>query len=631
MSADDDEITAARTVAEAFAIQAKRDASAPAIVAPGRLTLDYGALAGHVADATQALARAGLGRGKRVAVALPNGPEIAIALLAVMSSRAACAPLNPNLDEHASRTLLMAMRIDALVAAAGELSAPRRAAEALGLPIFEMITPGDSSSPRLVSADARRGSSAVVNAERAEPDDLALLMATSGTTGRPKIVPVSQHDLLAGMWRQLRVIPTASGDRCLCVAPLFTTSGIRRSLLQMLLTGGSIVAVPAFRAEAFVDWIRTHRPTYYSAGPAVHRAVLERYESTGPIGPTSLRFVFSGATSLPVEVEKRLEALLGVPVIQGLGMSEAGLVACNPLPPGARHPGSVGLPAEVDIAIHDEAGRKLPCQERGEVVVRGPGIIRCYEADPDENRHAFRDGWFRTGDLGYFDDQGYLYLIGRVKELINRGGFKVSPFEVDAALLRHPDIVEAATFGVPHATLGEDVDAAVVVGAGCTVTAQALRDFAFAELAAYKVPSQILIVPALPKSPLGKVRRHELATRFGDALRGRFVPPRNAREKEIAHLFTSVLGVPAIGAFDNFFHLGGDSLRGGQVIAHLNATHGSRITTTHLFRRPTVAEFAAEIDAAGQAGTQSGPPLIVPLRRHGTSPREAPQKSGKEP
>jgi acyl-CoA synthetase (AMP-forming)/AMP-acid ligase II len=620
-------LDAARTVAEMFAIQVQHDAAAVAVLAPERRALDYGALAGHVGASAQALAGAALGRGKRVAVVLPNGPEIVIALLALLSSRAASAPLNPGLDETAARALLAAMHIDAVVVAAGESSASRRAAVALGLPVLEMAAARDAPTRSFVNVEARAESAIP---ERAQPDDLALLMATSGTTGRQKVVPVSQQDLIAGMRRQMRAIEVTAADRCLCVAPLFTTSGIRRNLLSMLLSGGSIVCVPAFRAEAFVDWVHEFHPTYYSAGPAVHLAVLEHHERAGPIGPTSLRFVLSGATSLPVDVERRLEAFLGVPVIQGLGMSEAGLVACNPLPPGVRRAGSVGLPAAgVDVAIHDDAGRTLAPRESGEVVIRGPGVIRGYEASPEVNRNAFRDGWFRTGDLGHFDDDGYLYLTGRVKELINRGGFKVSPFEVDAALLRHPDVVEAATFAVPHATLGEDIDAAVIVRTDCPATAQALRDFAFGELASYKVPTQILLVAALPKSPLGKVNRHELATHFGEALCGGFAPPRSAREAEVACLFAAVLGVPAVGAFDNFFHLGGDSLRGAQVIAQLNADHGSRITTTLLFRRPTVAEFAAELDADAELGTQPGLPPLVPLQRNERRAHETP-RSGEE-
>jgi hypothetical protein len=241
-------------------------------------------------------------------------------------------------------------------------------------------------------------------------------------------------------------------------------------------------------------------------------------------------------------------------------------------------------------------------------------VIRHYEDNPDANRDAFRDGWFRTGDLGYLDDDGYLYLTGRVKELINRGGFKVSPYEVDAALLSHPDVAEAATFPVSHPTLGEDVNTAIVARTG-SADARELRDFALARLAPYKVPSQILVVPTLPKNALGKVNRRELAQQLTESLRERFTAPRTASEAQVARVFGAVLGLPDIGAFDNFFHLGGDSLRGAQVIAQINVERATSITADLLFRRPTVAEFASELDAAPGTEAKPAPPPIARLRR----------------
>lgn len=623
---DDREIAAASTVAEVLAIRARRHPAAPAILAPGRVALSYGALAELVDRTARAIAGAGLGRGKRVVVALSNGPEMAVALLAVTSC-ATCAPINPATDEDACRVMLPILRADAVVVREGEHRAVRRVAQALGLQIVEIGVSNDPTSAFVVNVD-RRVSSRPADAPR--PGDLALLMSTSGTTGRPKVIPMSQEDLIASMFRQLGAVAVTRADRCLCVAPLFTTSGIRRNLLSMIIAGGSIVCVNEFRAADFMHWIREFRPTYYAAAPAIHLALLEQYERGGPIGASSLRFVLSGAAPLPVDIERRLEHLLGVPVIQALGMSEAGLVASNPLPPGHRRPGSVGRPAGLAVAIHDEAGRALPALETGEIVLRGPGVIRHYEDNPEANRDAFRDGWFRTGDLGHFDDDGYLYLTGRVKELINRGGLKVSPYEVDTALLRHPEVGEAATFAVSHPTFGEDVNAAVVARAGST-TAQELRDFALERLAPYKVPSQILLVHALPKNPMGKVNRGQLAEQLAGALRERFTPPRTVRERQVARLFAAVLDMPDIGAFDNFFQLGGDSLRGARVVARLNAERTSSITTTLLFRRPTVAEFASALDAVCAADEQPGLPPIARLSRIGQRATAADRELGDEP
>jgi acyl-CoA synthetase (AMP-forming)/AMP-acid ligase II len=620
------EIEAASTLRGVVAAQARRDPDAPAILAPGRPALRYGALLEVIDRAVRSLANAGLGRGSRIVVALPNGPETAVALLAV-GSCATCAPLNPATDEEACRVLLKGLRADAVIVARGDRSAVRRVAQTLGLPVVEVIPSIREGAGAFVPDIDRRAAPPPGGSPQAQ--DLALLMSTSGTTGKARIVPIAQGDLIESVRRQIRAIALTSADRCLCVAPLFTTSGIRRNLLNVMVVGGSVVCVEAFRARLFVDWIREFNPTYYSAGPAIHVAVLEEHERNGSIGPSSLRLVWSGATALPVEVQRRLERLLGVPVIQSYAMSEAGLVACNPLPPGIRRPGSVGRPVGLDVVIHGDAGNALPAFETGEVVIRGP-CIRQYVDNPEANREAFRDGWFRTGDLGYFDAAGYLFLTGRVKELINRGGLKVSPYEVDAALMRHPDVAEAATFAVPHPTLGEDVNTAVVLR-NATVTAQQLRDFALERLALYKVPSQVVMVAKLPKGPLGKIRRREIARLLGASLHQKFTPPRGESEERVAGVFAAILGVPRVGAFDNFFHLGGDSLRGAQVLAQLNAMLGSNLTTALLFRRPTVAEFAAELAGVGAVGPQPGLPPIATLRRIGQRVDAIGEEKGTEP
>jgi acyl-CoA synthetase (AMP-forming)/AMP-acid ligase II/aryl carrier-like protein len=601
------------TIADVLRSQARRDPGAAAILAPGRAPMSYGALLGIVEQAARTLARAGLGRGSRIVVALPAGPEVAVALLAV-GCCATCAPLNPATDEEACHVLLKSLRADALIVRRSDPLPVRRVALALGLPIVELVERGaDAAGSFSLHTDRH---AALEFAGSPGPSDIALLITTSGTTGKPKVLPIVQEDLIDSIRRQVALYGFTSADRCLGVAPMFTTSGIRRSLLSMLAAGGSIVCPAAFDAGQFLDLVNQFGATYYAAGPATHLALLEAHEKAGPVAVPSLRFVWSGATTLPPDIAHRLESLLGVPVIQAYGMSEAGLVATNPLPPGIRRDGSVGRPAGPDVQIQNDAGAPLPAHETGEVVLRGAGIIRAYENDPEANRAAFRDGWFRTGDLGHFDDDGYLYLTGRVKELMNRGGMKVSPFEVDAALLRHPDVVEAAAFAVAHPTLGEDV-AAAVVARSSSVTSQQLRDFLLDRLAAYKVPSHILLVAALPRNPLGKVRRHDLARLLGDSLREKFTPPRGPREQDVARAFASVLGTPNVGAFDNFFQLGGDSLRGAQLLSQFNAALGTRLTTALLFRRPTVAEFAALLDQLAAAGPAREPPPIASQRRVG--------------
>jgi hypothetical protein len=243
-------------------------------------------------------------------------------------------------------------------------------------------------------------------------------------------------------------------------------------------------------------------------------------------------------------------------------------------------------------------------------VIRGGETFEGYEDDPEANRTAFHHGWFRTGDLGYFDQDNYLYLVGRVKEMINRGGTKVSPAAVDQVLLQHPQVSEAATFPVPHPTLTEDVLAAVVPRAPGAVAEQELRDFALQRLAASMVPSRIVFVSELPKTPLGKVRRNELAERFGGERRREFLAPRDAREELVAGLYAELLGCDRVGALDNFFDLGGDSLRGARLVMRANLAFGCNLPVESLFRRPTVAEFAAELRAAAETAGAPGPPPI---------------------
>jgi aryl carrier-like protein len=269
-----------------------------------------------------------------------------------------------------------------------------------------------------------------------------------------------------------------------------------------------------------------------------------------------------------------------------------------------RRAGSIGLPFTNEFAIVGADDTWVAAGEVGEILVRGPEVFRGYEGDAASARDDFFQGWFRTGDLGHVDRDGYLYIVGREKELVNRGGFKVSPSAVDAALMRHPEVVDAGTFAVPHATLGEDVATAVVLRASASVSAQALRDFAFLHLPAFMVPSQVVTVSALGRTPAGKLDRTALALAVGLRLHAGFTPPRDPTEALVAGVFADVLGVAAIGAFDNFFELGGDSLRGARVVVRVNALRGTDVDVVSLFQRPTVAEFAAVLARAGAAAAE---------------------------
>ncbi len=300
--------------------------------------------------------------------------------------------------------------------------------------------------------------------------------------------------------------------------PLFHIHGLMAALLAPLAAGGSTVCTPGFDAFAFFGWLRSLRPTYYTAVPTMHQMVIARSaRHRDAARAAGLRFVRSSSASLPEPVLNALPELFGVPVIEAYGMTEAAHQMCaNPLPPGTAKLRSVGLPAGVELAVVDGDGRPVQAAgRRGEIAIRGETVTDGYENNPSANAEAFTGGWFRTGDEGYVDDDSYVFITGRLKEQINRGGEKVSPLEVDEALLSHPQVAQAVTFAMPHPKLGEEVAAAVVLEQGALVGESDLRRHLSASLAAFKTPRRILMLDELPKGPTGKLQRTGLADRLG--------------------------------------------------------------------------------------------------------------------
>jgi acyl-CoA synthetase (AMP-forming)/AMP-acid ligase II len=431
---------------------------------------------------------------------------VALVLLAAMAVGCA-APLNPKYREEEFRFYLDDLRAAALVtdghAPAAVAAAPARtlAIEVRGedMAIELAVPPGGAAESGVGPAPTE--------------DDEALVLHTSGTTSRPKIVPLRQRNLARSARNIGASLRLTASDRALTVMPLFHIHGIMAGLLAPLAAGGSAICTPGFDAFRFHRWLDGLRPTYYTAVPTMHQMVLARSPGRRD---TSLRFVRSSSAALPQPVAQGLADLFDVPVIEAYGMTEAThQMTCNPLPPGVVKPGSVGIATGIELTILDGAGNELPRAVRGEVAIRGATVVDGYENNATANAAAFTAGWFRTGDEGMLDDDGYLFLTGRLKEQINRGGEKISPLEVDDVLLRHPAVAEAVTFAVPHATLGEEVGAAVVLGDGQTATEDELRMHVRAHLAAFKVPKRIVFVAEIPKGATGKLQRIGLAERLG--------------------------------------------------------------------------------------------------------------------
>ena len=431
-----------------------------AILAPGRLPMTYGALLLQTRDVVRGLRSVGVGRTDRVAAVLPNGPEATVAMVAVAAG-AVCVPLNPGFTYDEYERYFGELHLAALLAHADPTSASRRAAHTLGIPIIEVVTrPHDGAGAfNIVGQVPRRAP----DDEFASSADDAFILLTSGSTSRPKTVPLTHASVCLSARNVGITLELGSRDRLLSVLPLFHGHGLISGVLAGLAAGSSVVCTPGFDATAFFGWLTEFRPTWYTAVPAIHQAILREADRHREAARrSSLRLIRSASTSLTHDVLGGLEALFGVPVIDTYGMTEAATqIAANPLQ--RRKPGSVGRSAGPEIAILDSEGRRLPAGKRGEIALQGPTITRGYDNDAAATASAFRNNWFRTGDLGYLDAEGYLFIVGRIKEIIHKGGQKVAPAEVEGALLSHPDVIDAAVFPVPHERLGADVAAAVVL------------------------------------------------------------------------------------------------------------------------------------------------------------------------
>ncbi len=491
-------------------------ADRPAIGAPGRPWLTHGGLRDLTQRTIGALNGMGIGRNDRVAIVAPNGPEMASAFVAIAAG-ATTAPLNPAYKTEEFEFYLSDLNARALVIQQGMESPARAVATARRIPIIELIPATDGPAGSFTLAPQSPLSGVPAQGGAADAQDIALVLHTSGTTSRPKIVPLRHINVTASAYHISETLTLTPDDVCLNIMPLFHIHGLIAATLSSLAAGAAVCCTPGFNAFRFFTWFAEVRPSWYTAVPTMHQAILNlagRNETA--IRSGRLRFVRSSSSSLPPQVMERLEQTFGVPVIEAYGMTEAAhQMASNPLPPRKRYPGSVGVAAGPEIAIMDQAGALQPPGELGEVVIRGRDVTDGYENNPDANATAFTNGWFRTGDQGFLDEDGYLRLTGRLKELINRGGEKISPIEIDVVLMDHPAVAQCLTFAMPHAMLGEEVAAAIVLHEGATAAEHELRDFVAARVAQFKVPRKIIFLEEIPKGATGKLQRIGLAEKLG--------------------------------------------------------------------------------------------------------------------
>ncbi len=572
--------------------QAERRPDAIAIAAPGRAPLTYGALRIQVDYIANMLHALGVGRNDRVAIVLPNGPEMAVTFIGVAAS-ATSAPLNPAYRAGEFDFYLSDLNARALIVQADMDSPARAVAQAHHIPVIEL-------SPRL---EAEAGVFTLTGEARshamrpgfAQSHDIALVLHTSGTTSRPKLVPLTQTNLCTSARNMCISCELTDQDRCLNVMPLFHAHGLMSSLSSSLVAGTSIVCTSGFDPSAFLTWLEAYRPTWYTAVPTIHQAILAQVahnrEYAASLPP--LHFVRSASASLAPQVMADLESVFKAPVIEAYGMTEAcSQIASNPLPPRERKVNSVGVATGCDVAIMDAAGNLLTSGNTGEIVIRGPNVTLGYENPAVANESALPQGWLRTGDQGVLDTDGYLFITGRIKEMINRGGRTIAPRQVDDVLTSHPDIAQAVAFARPHATLGEDIVAAVVLRRNASITERDIRHFALQHLADYKVPSQVVMVDEIPKSATGKIQRIGLYTQLASKMKVDFAAPGNPLEHSLAGIWAGVLNVAQVGVNDNFFDLGGNSLHIADVHRQLTETFGQDLSVTDLFEHSTISSLA---------------------------------------
>ena len=590
---------------------AVKDGGRTALNGPGVDPLSYADLVSAIDAKIVQLHAFGLGCRDRICVVAQSGPQLASAVLTIACG-AVCVPLNPKIADRDWTGYFTDFGISALVVEAGMAAGARAAADELGIPVIDLVAVRQPQAGYFDFQAAAQGQP--TSRERAGPDDDALLLPTSGTTSRPKVVPLTHANIRRSADNMANAIELTRDDRLLNVLPLHHSYGLISGLITTVCTGAEIVCFGAFGVEEFFAALDEYRPTWMMGVPAIFDAIVSHAERHRLVPSCRLRLLHSSASPLPAQSIDAIERLFDAPLIETYGMTEAASqIASNPMPPGARRRLSVGRAAGPELQIIDPAGTELPQGGTGEVVVRGENLTRGYQGVP-RARDWTPSGWFRTGDLGYLDAEGYLFLVGRLKEMINRGGEKISPQKVEQVIMEHPEVAEAAAFPYPHPRLGEEVGIAVVKVPGASVTSRGLRRFAALSgaLSMAETPRFVALVDAIPRTATGKPQRLRLADRLARP-RDRAAPtarngsPHSKTMARIAQILSDTIGIDHIGDDEDFFVLGGDSLSAVKVILHLREEFGVELDLRALFAAPTVAELTDAVVRSAPMEVQEDP------------------------
>lgn len=593
-----------KTIHEIISHHASITPNKNAIYGLGQEPTTYNQLFRQIVKVSNFLNKFGIHRNDPVAIVLPNGPLMATSFLAI-ASFASSAPLNPSYTSSEFDFYLNDLMAKLVVVEQGSTSPIIQVASKLNIPVIYLHTETPQHAG-LFGFSISKTNLSQQTPHFAQKNDIALILHTSGTTSRPKMVPLTQKNLCTSAQNIANTLRLTSTDHCLNIMPLFHIHGLMAAVLAPIIAGASIVCTPGFYAPKFFNWLDEYKPTYYTAVPTIHQAILHRAKSNESIiNQHNLRFVRSSSSSLAPSVMSDIEKIYKVPVIEAYGMTEAShQIASNPLPPGKRKPGSVGKPAGPEVAImHEDYPEFLHEMEIGEIVIRGENVTLGYLNNEEANRKSFPKGWFRTGDQGYLDEEGYLYITGRIKEIINRGGEKISPREVDEALLLHPMVQQAVTFSIPDQRLGEDIGAAVILH-DARLSEKDLKLFLSERLALHKIPRIILFLDEIPKGATGKIQRIGLAKKLGivsgsddkTPLFDIITQPETLTESKIFNIWKNVLQKEKFGINQRFREVGGDSMLATLVHQELEAVFGLELSLVEIYSAATIKEQANLIE-----------------------------------
>ena len=601
---------ALKTVPEWLTEVANANAHSTAIKSvDGRPSLTYRALLQQTQTIANQLRSLGLRPRDTVAIALDNSAEFLTSILSV-ASVATAFPVIPDQPTTEFDRFFALANVKAIIVNRGSKSPICEVASSRKIPILELSCDLGAAAGQFSLKPRHFTKKLLDNHQQILPklSDDAILVGTSGSTGQPKIISFTHESFFATIsyaadWMQL-----TKCDRSLVLTPLAMLHALARSSCPLLLKGGEVICTPGYDPTKILNWIDKYRPSFFTGVPSMYRSLLQRIKLTNwkPQGKF-LRFLATGSDKIDSTEIKAVEKAFDVPLMQFYGMSEVSpLPVVSPFPPAVIPTGALGKfnPAW-QAACVDEQGKHLPLGEEGEIIIRGGYINSFIGTTPERDNKNVRDGWFHTGDLGYLDEDGWFYYVGRADNRINRGGKKVYAGDVEAILLTHSEIKQAVVFGIPDTVYGETIGAIVVLENNTTVTPESIQQFLAQHLVSFKIPDKIIIADALPLNPFGKVKRKTLAAHYGlkniseqkltqarATTRTEYIPPQTEIEQKLAAIWSELLQLPQISIDDNFFELGGHSLLIIELFARIESQLGRELPANILFDAPTIKQLA---------------------------------------